>query len=77
MSPGLISVTRLVPAVVPSVIHSSEPEPMPSPVLLSEAWKKRCREPTRVMYCGAAVPLGLISFTITVPAVVPSLFHSS
>ena len=70
-APVLISFTIMVPAVVPSVFHSS------FPVATSEARIKRT--PLR-MNKGRGDELAepaLISLTRTVPAAVPSVFHSS
>src|SRR5204863_513375 len=72
--PGLMSLTIAVPPAVPSHFHSS------SPLIPSSAVKKRV--PFALV---RPAPKGLIdrvlppltSFTIAVPAAVPSLFHSS
>ena len=68
-----MSLTRTVPASVPSVFHSSRPW-VPSSAV------KNSVPPTSVRYVG---PLyspsspGSMSLTRTVPASVPSDFHSS
>src|SRR5262245_27599906 len=60
-----MSLTSLVPPLVPSLTHNSDPFPLPSsPVKKSF--------PVRGVRSFAATDL-----TSTVPAVVPSLFHSS
>ena len=66
-----MSVTRMVPASVPSLFQSSWPF-VPS---LAEKYRV---PPTAVRLPGEelAAP-GLMSLTMTVPATVPSLFHSS
>src|SRR5262245_50880060 len=67
-----MSSTRVVPAGVPSVAHSSEPVDPSFAV-------KKTRLPTTVRLLGdePVVRLGLISLTRNVPAAVPSLRHSS
>ena len=62
--PARISLTKTVPAAVPSLFHNSVP-------FTSKAVKNSVRVlPTTVRL------LGLIFLTRTVPAAVPSLFHS-
>jgi hypothetical protein len=73
--PGAISCTIVVPAAVPSLFHSA------APVMPSLAWKNSV-VPTAVS-CGTLlagtdeVGPTLMSLTSTVPAAVPSVFHSS
>src|SRR5439155_1025445 len=76
--PGLMSVSRAVPAPVPSLFHSS------SPCAGSLAKKKRVpftfvRSPgSESLAVGSgSMGLGLMSFTRTVPSGVPSVFQSS
>ncbi len=71
LEPGRISLTRTVPAAVPSLFHNS------SPLTSSKAVKYRVL-PTAVKLRGPE-PLepGPMSATRTVPAAVPSLFHNS
>src|SRR5262249_1143546 len=65
------SLTRVVPASVPSLFHSSHPC-VPSSAL------KNSVPLTFVRWRGPELPLPvLMSLTSTVPASVPSLFHSS
>src|SRR4051812_30038367 len=68
---GLRSLTRAVPAAVPSLAHSSVPWSRSSAA-------KNSRPPAAVRWRGydPAGP-GPTSLTITVPAAVPSDFHSS
>src|SRR5262245_60999743 len=67
-----MSLTRVVPAAVPSLFHSSTPRRPSSAAIMSVPL-------TFVRYLGKGKTLlGLgISLTRLVPAVVPSLFHSS
>src|SRR3989440_3751093 len=78
LAPSLMSFTRTVPACVPSLFHSS------TPVTPSSAEKNQVPL-TKANSVGRGVPLapgkefpvGLMSFTRTVPVSVPSVFHSS
>ena len=66
-----MSLTRTVPAAVPSLFHSSVP------LAPSSAVKKSVPSDVRQVR-GLELPVpGLMSLTRTVPAAVPSLFHSS
>ena len=66
-----MSLTRTVPAAVPSLFHSSSPVEPSSAVKNSVPF-------TFVRLLGSEpAPLGMMSLTRTVPAAVPSLFHSS
>ena len=69
--PGLMSLTRRVPAAVPLLFHSSKP--------LTPLSALKNRVPlTLVRSEGLEEPRpGLMSLTRTVPATVPLLFHSS
>src|SRR4051794_19462702 len=68
--PGVMSLTRTVPADVPSLFHSSLPAESP-------ATKKRVF-PTAVRDTGELPPVpATMSLTRTVPAVVPLLLHNS
>lgn len=69
--PGVISRTRTVPAVVPSLFQSSTP--------FTPSFAAKYNIPfTAVSPCGVEkTPKGLMSLTSTVPAVVPLLFQSS
>src|SRR3954463_2044362 len=68
---GLMSLTRTVPAFVPSEVHSSFPWTPSSAV-------KNNRPPTSVRFEGLLWrPRGSMSLTRTVPAFVPSEVHSS
>ena len=75
--PGLMSNSSCVPAVVPSVTQSSLPCTPSSALNRSRPLRgvklDGC-EPTPAMPGGS---LGLMSFTITVPPLVPSVFHNS
>ena len=68
-----MSLTRTVPASVPSLFHSSRP-------LIAVVGREEQRAAHRRQVAGdepnGPVP-GLMSLTRTVPAAVPSLFHSS
>ena len=70
---GSMSLTRTVPAVVPSLAHSSAPtEPL-------SAWKNT-RPPSSGRAEGRGTPdagPGRMSLTSVVPASVPSLVHNS
>ena len=69
--PGLMSLTRTVPASVPSLFHSSLP-------LTPSSAEKNSVPPTAVRSSmSEPEPPGSMSLTRTVPAAVPSLFHSS
>ena len=70
--PGLMSLTRTVPAAVPSLFHSSRP--CRAVVGREEQRAVDVRQVARV--ASSQLP-GLMSLTRTVPAAVPSLFHSS
>src|SRR5690606_6711207 len=73
--PERTSCARTVPTVVPSVRHSSLP--LPGEVVPSEA-RKYSLPLYSTMYCGLELEVPLqMSATITVPAAVPSVFHSS
>src|SRR3954470_14208142 len=66
-----MSLTRTVPVLVPSDLHSSRPR-RPSPAV------KNTRSPTTVRDEGSlGYAPGRMSLTRTVPALVPSDFHSS
>ena len=69
--PGRISLTRTVPAAVPSLFHSSLPV---------SGWKA-LKKSVPLIFRSRATPAepapGTMSLTRTVPAAVPSLFHSS
>ncbi len=73
--PGVRSLTKTVPAVVPSLFQSSRP--------CTKLFAVKNRTPlTLVRLAGVeeVIPTpvnGLMSLTRTVPAVVPSVFHSS
>src|SRR6266853_1551573 len=71
------AVTRtVVPDCVPSLFHSSGP--VPSSAEKNQApLKKTNSEGKRPLPPGKECPVGLMSFTKTVPVAVPSLFHSS
>src|SRR5262245_24181779 len=74
--PGLMSLTRTVPAAVPSLFHSSWPlvpleaEKNNVPLTFVSSWTFEL-EPYELP------PPGRMSLTRTVPAAVPLLFHSS
>ncbi len=70
-APGLTSVTRLVPAAVPSLFHTSDPNDG------SEALKYRV--PLTFVRSPGSMPSlsGVMSLIRFVPDAVPSLFHSS
>src|SRR5207302_660138 len=69
--PGLMSLTRTVPAALPSLFHNSRP-------FTPSSATKNSVPPTAVRYPGYEPELaGLMSLTRTVPAALPSLFHSS
>src|SRR5215212_8768941 len=83
---GLMSLTSLVPLLVPSVFHSSTPC-LPSfavkNTVLPTSVMSSAQEPPRQLFCplqamvvgaGAAV---LMFLTSLVPLLVPSVFHSS
>ena len=71
--PGWMSLTRTVPAAVPSLFHSSSPC---AAVVGRE--EQRAVDVRQVAGTGYELPPpGLMSLTRTVPAAVPSLFHSS
>ena len=62
--------SRMVPAVVPSLLQS--------PWLTPSSARKNSMPPARVSSVGYELPEpGLMSLTRTVPAGVPSVFHSS
>ena len=70
-----MSLTRTVPAAVPSLFHSS------APWVVSRATKKRVplksvSDELRKTLTALELP-GLMSLTSLVPLLVPSLFHSS
>jgi len=66
-----MSLTRTVPASVPSDFHSSAP--LAAVVALKYSLPLKA-----VSSFGSEVPVpALMSFTRTVPAAVPSVFHSS
>jgi hypothetical protein len=67
-APGAMSRTRVV--VTPLLAQSSRPEEPSSA-------EKKTRLPNRVSRSGFEWPAGLMSATSTVPASVPSVFHSS
>ena len=67
--PGWMFLTMRVPPSVPSLAHSSAP-------LTPSSAMKNSRRPTE-MSSRMAAWKELISFTSTVPAVVPSDFHSA
>src|SRR5215203_4427473 len=70
-APGARSLSRVVPALVPSLPHSSEP-------CLPSAAAKSSTPPNTVNESGLeAILSGLISLTTLVPFTVPSLFHNS
>src|SRR5262249_14158790 len=74
--PGLMSLTSAVPADVPSVFHSSQPVVL-TYIEPSKATKNSV--PFTIVNCSGlelASP-GEMFLTRTVPAAVPSLFHSS
>src|SRR5262249_25890268 len=66
-APGTMSATRSVPAPVPSVFHTSLPNPLTFTV-------KNSVSPTTVVSSGN--PFGKL-FKRTVPAVVPSVFQAA
>ena len=72
--PGLMSFTNTVPAEVPSLVHSSKPLCAPDAPLLAA---KYTLVPIATSPVGAPLPEPWMSLTSTVPALVPSLFHSS
>src|SRR2546425_3238930 len=75
-----MSGARTVPAAFPSLFHSSRPaggeKRSVSPLGPSSAEKNRVPL-TLVKLVGNEPPIGLISFTSTVPPAVPSLLHNS
>ena len=73
--PGLTSATSTVPAALPSLFHSSVPLPGALVPLLAEKYTV-VPSGTRLATLLLLEP-GQMSFTSTVPASVPSLFHSS
>ena len=74
--PGFISLTKTVPAVVPSLFQSSKSSKL---LLALPLLALKNKVPfTLVKFEGKDLVLPVkISLTITVPAVVPSLFQSS
>ncbi len=69
--PGQMSLTRRVPASVPSVTHSSEP------VIPLFAANRPLPSPTAKTVFRLVLPLAVMSLTRWVPASVPSVTHSS
>ncbi len=78
--PGETSFTITVPAAVPSVFHGSTPCVPSSPKKRrppAKGWSTTRAKKLKPFWVKKGPLLGLTSFTRTVPAAVPSVFHSS